>query len=224
MNWRLIDKSQTPQPRGRYPDWKQLLRAEAAQRCVYCAIHEAAYGGYRNFHIDHYRPKSRPEFEHLTHRYENLFYSCAICNGFKKDTWPADPHPEHSVAAFIDPSLVDYAGVFEVSGQSFVVEGRNVAARFMVEQLYLNRAQLIQERELVSLRKEVEAAAAAATSAIVEWAKSGLETARDSIAGASILQTQIVRLLAQLDEVAPYEPVDVQRKPRRRRPRQRRPR
>lgn len=145
MRWIKIDK-RTPGPPGTgttYRDWKPNLADEGEYQCVYCALHEKALGGFWNFHVEHYRPKSK--FPGLTNDYGNLFYACAICNTFKSNDWPAEPDDALEVACYPDPSVVDYNAIFTVDDRGLICGG-NVAARYMVEKIYLNRPQLILER------------------------------------------------------------------------------
>lgn len=159
MKWFKIDKTQTKQPEiGMYNDWKALLADEGRHQCVYCAIPEASFGGIRNFHVEHYRPKSNEEFKHLKNAIANLFYACPVCNTFKGDDWPCSPPDNLSVPCYADPSVVDYNYIFLRTG-SLEIEGANQAARYMVEKLYLNRPQLIQERRQAYLQQRLTMAA-----------------------------------------------------------------
>lgn len=155
MKWRRVDKSATAQPTaGRYSDWKSILAKEASNLCVYCCISDAHFGGIRNFHVEHYRPKKK--FPKLEHVITNLFYSCSICNVFKGDDWPNEPAGnDFNYVHYPDPSMVDYAGLFRVDVNSARVSGENVAARYLVEKLYLNRAQMIRNRKLLLLADQL---------------------------------------------------------------------
>ena len=118
--------------------------------CIYCTISDAHYGGIRNFHVEHYRPKSR--FKGLEHIYSNLFYACAICNTFKGNDWPDEPKPESfDYIHYPDPSVTDYSKLFVVDPDTAMVSGVNVAARYLVEQLHLNRPQILRNRKLLLL-------------------------------------------------------------------------
>lgn len=143
MRWFLIDKSKVSRPTsGGYREWKVQLADEAKHQCVYCAIPEAKFGGIRNFHVDHFRPKKR--FPAQLHEYDNLFFACAICNVFKSDDWPGDVGDSGAGVGYLKPSEVDYATVFSVSDHA--VSGHNIASRYMIHKLYLNRPQLVLER------------------------------------------------------------------------------
>ncbi|HVY06512.1 MAG TPA: HNH endonuclease [Burkholderiales bacterium] len=147
MTWRRVEKERSRHPsRGTYLDWKPELAEEGFHQCVYCAIAEASFGGIRNFHVEHYRPKSR--FPALRNSYPNLFFACAICNTFKGDDWPREPNDDHSVCAYPDPSRYSYAEQINVDTSTFCLVAKTTSAKYLVERLYLNRPQLIIERRL----------------------------------------------------------------------------
>jgi hypothetical protein len=147
MNWKLITKDLTKQPKnGTYRDWKPLLAEEGFHQCVYCAAHENSMGGIRNFHVEHYRPKSK--FGHQENDYSNLFYACPICNTFKSNDWPNDPVEDNSISSYPNPSQVDYSLLFDVDNHRGLIGGRNIAAKYVQEKIFLNRPQLITERRV----------------------------------------------------------------------------
>lgn len=197
MNWFLIDKSRTQQPAGTYRDWKGVLREEGRKQCVYCAIHEANFGGMRNFHVEHYRPKSR--FDGLKNNIANLFYSCGICNSFKGSDWPNDPSDEYTVAAYPDPSICDYSEILDVNDEA-VVQSEVVAGRYLIERLFLNRPQLILARKAARLRGDLRDLS-------VEL-KERAEHAPLKVAERLV---EVIELLAAIPETAPYEDGDVKR-------------
>lgn len=148
MKWQLIVKTPANYPsKGTYKDWKSLLADEGGHRCVYCSISESHFGGFRNFHVEHYKPKGDKRFAHLENDYSNLFYACAICNSFKSDDWPNDPTLDFCTDAYPDPSKVNYTDLFEVDYHSGVVNGKNVCGRYIIYKLFLNRPQLIMDRK-----------------------------------------------------------------------------
>ncbi len=152
MNWFIVPPHLPRPTTGRYPDWKDAIAAKCRRQCVYCSINDGEYGGIDNFHVEHFRPKFI--FQDLINEVDNLFIACAICNRFKSDDWPGDPHPRGLTATFLDPSVVDYHKHMDVS-QRGTLRGKSVAGGFMIERLFLNRAQLIVSRRyrrvLVSL-------------------------------------------------------------------------
>lgn len=148
MKWKRIPKENAQQPTsGKYSDWKQQLAEEGFHQCVYCALHDATFD-VRNFHVEHYKPKSNRRFRHLENDIKNLFYACPVCNVFKSDSWPCAPKKDHSKEAFPDPSKCDYCDLFEVNESTGEVKGKFVASKFLVIKLHLNRPQLITERRI----------------------------------------------------------------------------
>ncbi len=153
--WYQIPIPRIDQPKaGTYRDWKTLLAAEGKNQCAYCAIHEARWGGERNFHVEHYRPKKK--FEDLENVIENLFYACSVCNGFKREDWPGEPTPELDVACYPSPSGTNYNDIMDVD-DSWRLRGRNRAAKYVIARLALNRAQLILERRQAAVEAKVQA-------------------------------------------------------------------
>jgi hypothetical protein len=152
LTWRKITNDASIQPAtGVYSDWKELIAERCHYQCVYCAIHEAQFGGIDHYHIDHYRPKGRAEFQHLENIFINLLYACPICNRFKSDDWPGDP--DLNSVSYPDPTDVDYSELFDHDG--FELVGRYIAAIYVIERLFLNRAQLIMERREEMARSNV---------------------------------------------------------------------
>lgn len=149
MNWHRIPKESTPLPThgSKYSDWKVELSLEGCHQCVYCTISESSFGGIRNFHVEHYRPKGLARFVALENVFSNLFYACAICNTFKSDDWPADPVADCSVDCFPDPCLKNYGELFIVDRSTALLNGRNVTGTYILHKLYLNRPQLIIKRK-----------------------------------------------------------------------------
>lgn len=154
MKWKRIPKEHATQPTsGNYRDWKDIIASEGFRQCVYCAIHESAFGGIRNFHVEHYRPKSK--FANLINDIFNLFYACAICNIFKGDDWPDEPHTDHLLICYPNPSEVDYETLFNVDVLTGLVSGKFTASRYLVEQLHLNRHQLVLERRTFFIYEQI---------------------------------------------------------------------
>ena len=154
MLWRKIEKLTANVPsKGTYVEWKPLLAKEGFHQCVYCAIPEPRFGGLRNFHVEHFRPKSK--FPHLENEFSNLFFACAICNSFKGDDWPADPCSDHVKPTYLCPSDFDLSTLINVDWVKGTSAGQYPATRYMVERLYLNRPQLILERRAYEIRRQL---------------------------------------------------------------------
>ena len=202
MKWKRIPKEKSKQPKkGIYSDWKEIIRRECFYQCVYCAIHESRFGGTRNFHIDHYKPKSL--FSRLENNIKNLFYSCSICNTFKGDDWPNNPCKKFSNISYPNPSYIDYTELF-FTHEEGEVEGKFLASKYMVEKLYLNRPQLIIERRKSCI-----------DSKITEW-ESFIKRNRSKLAP-KILYKMINMLLTievmyrELNKLVPYDTKDIKR-------------
>lgn len=79
-------------------------------KCCYCQgkIPDGGLGK----HVEHFRPKGLPIYEHLMNDWGNLFLACPQCNGAKKDKFPVRfngdivRHPEKTGGEqlLIDPS------------------------------------------------------------------------------------------------------------------------
>lgn len=213
MKWFRIPKEKCKQPKkGVYNDWKELLAREANSQCVYCAIHENAYGGFRNFHVEHYRPKSNAKFKKLIHVFRNLFYACSICNTFKGEDWPCDPPPKLHKPCYADPAKIDYSEIFIINSNGEVI-GKNIAARYMIEKLYLNRPQLMMERRTFLLKNELE-------ENILEFRKNTNELMRVKTAKAAtrallekaaLLSIDILQLCLDYSKIRPYKPTEILR-------------
>ncbi|MDP2832509.1 MAG: retron system putative HNH endonuclease [Pseudomonadota bacterium] len=71
----------------RHLEIKRALVSMFHGKCAYCEskILHVDYG-----HIEHFRPKSKPEFRSLAFEWRNLLLSCAVCNGpeHKGDRFP----------------------------------------------------------------------------------------------------------------------------------------
>ena len=153
MNWNIIDKTKTKQPEvGKYSDWKTNLAEEGANRCVYCAIKDTRLGGIRNFHVEHYKPKSL--FPDLTNIILNLFYACPICNVFKSDDWH-EPTGNLDSIYYPDPSIFDYSDLFKLQDDGTLV-GLNKSGTYIITKLGLNRNQLLIDRHFNMLLNSYE--------------------------------------------------------------------
>jgi hypothetical protein len=208
MNWRIITKDPNRQPTsGTYHDWKPLLAQEGFNQCVYCAIHESAMGGIRNFHVEHYRPKSL--FSDRENDYFNLFYACPICNTFKSNDWPNEPVSDNSVSSYPNPSEVDYNSLFVIDSPKGLIEGKNVASKYIQERLFLNRPQLISARRLELLKTKVIEEIESTT---VTLGKLNNNPGYHQFVQAFlILNLESIRLLGKLNEIPQYQLEDVQR-------------
>lgn len=209
--WKRVLKENSKQPeKGTYSDWKELIATECFNQCVYCAISEGNFGGIRNFHVEHYRPKSR--FPDLINDIKNLFYACAICNVFKGNDWPNEPDMKFSNSSYPNPSETDYNTLFSIDNNKGVLEGEFIASKYMAEKLYLNRPQLILlRRNFFSLKKVDE------YMSFFDEIKQRLEEMTDSDSKVFLKKFldifyEILNIQRQLLKLRPYEEADIKKK------------
>jgi uncharacterized protein (TIGR02646 family) len=140
----IFQRKESPPKLKKYQDYKPYLRKDFVYRCAYCLIHEADFGGLRNFHIDHFRPKE--SFSNLLVDYTNLYYSCALCNNFKGKTWPSK-ELEADGFGFVDPCAEDpYVTHFNVDRATGTLVCLTPAGNYTNLHLRLDRPQLRRHR------------------------------------------------------------------------------
>ncbi|MFC1453538.1 HNH endonuclease [Verrucomicrobiota bacterium] len=209
LTWKQVNNPARRQPdAGTYTDWKEDIARDCGHQCVYCAIPEASFGGIDNFHVEHYRPKSK--FPDLRETITNLYLACSICNRFKGNDWPEEPRDDHSVSSYPDPANHDYNGLFAlVDGQ--LIEGHFAASKYVVERLFLNRKQLVTERRIVAVYEAIKAhqmCAGALINRIDELADDELK--RVLVEYLALISKALVTY-ADMLRMRPYERRDVRR-------------
>lgn len=142
-------------PKSPYGKYKQDLERDFNKRCGYCDSPAHHWGGRVVFQIDHFAPKSK--FKHLKDKYENLIYSCPICNRGKSNLWASDDENVSIVdgEGFLHPCLDDYSPHFRrlPTGQ---IEPLTHTGKYMYKKLkfYLRRHEIIwlmeELRELIN--------------------------------------------------------------------------
>lgn len=87
---------------------KKQLSIDFSHRCCYCDDLDQYHGGYRNFHIEHFAPKSI--FPQLMWNYDNLLYCCPICNEAKSNKWVGRTSTENVIGeqGFLNPCDDEY--------------------------------------------------------------------------------------------------------------------
>lgn len=210
MQWHLIGKDAKNFPdKGTYRDWKSQLSLEGNNQCVYCSIHEARFGGERNFHVEHFRPKSK--FPDLEDDYTNLFFSCSICNIFKGSDWPSEPCDKYNLAAYIDPAKHNYNSIFNI--ENYKVISNYTSSKYMIERLYLNRPQLIIERRISCLSEKINMLNDEIPSVIDKYKNLKDDNLRKKIEP-NVLElisflSDSMKLISDLNKVKPYNRNDV---------------
>ena len=122
---------------GRYDDPvnKDALRKSISGKCMYCEskIEHVSYS-----HIEHIRPKKKfPELEFV---WENLGFSCQVCNGKKGDKYdeatpfinPYDENPEDHIV---------FLGYLSYPKQG------SERGEYTIREIELNRADLVESRK-----------------------------------------------------------------------------
>ena len=203
MNWKKIDSASRIQNKGIYNDWKQQISDDCFNQCVYCSIHENPWGGIDHYHIDHFKPKSK--FPDLTNIITNLYYSCPICNRFKSDDWPCEPN-DLNVPCYPNPCEYNYTDLYELDSETFNLVGKHVASKYLINRLFLNRAQLIYERRETYLNNKADI--------LIAEIKRTIEHIDDikihKLANKLFLST--TEHLLKRRKIIPYKLVDIKRK------------
>jgi len=139
-----------------YHEYHDEIEEDCQNRCVYCDICLDEMGG-EGMQLDHFRPKSIPEFESLGNDPRNLVLSCPKCNRLKWHHWPADisTNATHTGGCgFIDPFKEDLKEYFEIEKTGEIKEIQN-PSKYMIELLKLNRMARIQVRRKRFLKAEI---------------------------------------------------------------------
>lgn len=131
-----------------YNKYRQEIREDCLGRCVYCDCHENHIGGYQSMHLDHFRPKERPEFVHLINDPSNLLWSCSVCNRLKWYHWHSGDVTSsvNGDYGFIDPFLENRQEYFSVGKDGRLIPLKS-PAKYMIELLGLNNHNRRQLRE-----------------------------------------------------------------------------
>lgn len=133
-----------------YSHYRQEIREDCQQRCVYCDIQEAECGGDELMELEHFRPQKH--YSHLSNDPHNLVYSCSGCNILKSDHWPAlGINPEKTITdngeGFVDPFNSNRNDFFQVL-ENGEIEAVLPPAKYMILRLVLNRESRKRVREI----------------------------------------------------------------------------
>lgn len=89
----------TPSDLYAHDDVVQRLWDMQCRKCCYCEQPIPNMG--QGQHVEHFRPKSLPEFDDLRNKWRNLLLACPTCNGQKGEQFPVSGSGR---AILIDPS------------------------------------------------------------------------------------------------------------------------
>jgi uncharacterized protein (TIGR02646 family) len=117
-------------------DVKEQLSKDSLKKCMYCEskISHAAYE-----HIEHFRPKAKHKYPKLTFTWENLGWSCPVCNVSKSDEFDEQCAP-------IDPYAEDPSQFVEAHGPIVAQKIGNRRGELTCKLVKLNRPELIERR------------------------------------------------------------------------------
>lgn len=138
----------------RHPEIKAALVAMFHGKCAYCEsrITHIDYG-----HIEHFRPKSKPQFRLLTFEWSNLLLSCAVCNGseYKWDRFPETAEGGPLVNPCDDLPEAHFNFVFDPQARLATVAGTTERGRTTERLLGLNRLNLRAHRSRLVMQLHV---------------------------------------------------------------------
>ncbi|HUU83441.1 MAG TPA: HNH endonuclease [Phycisphaerae bacterium] len=156
-----IVRGSDPGPVTKYGDYKLHLQELFRFRCAYCISHEAWMGGFDAMEVDHFRPWSRPEFQHRKKDWTNLYYACRRCNLHKSNRWPTEEEESRGFR-FVDPcedDPDDHLRIARDPGADDLcwLHALTPAGRYTIDKIRLNRKQLIDiRRELARQEREAQ--------------------------------------------------------------------
>jgi uncharacterized protein (TIGR02646 family) len=134
-----LNRPQCPNPdalkKGNYkhPVNKVALGNSTHQKCMYC---ESKIGHTDYAHVEHIKPKTK--YPDLEFAWDNLGYSCAICNVNKGEKYD-------ETLPFINPYTEDPEKHITFAGYYAMQDSRR--GKHTIDELKLNRAELLEERK-----------------------------------------------------------------------------
>jgi hypothetical protein len=130
-------------PKKDYHAYRDFLRLDFYYACAYCSITEIEATGI-SFQIDHYYPIE--VFPQLASNYDNLMWSCQICNRYKSNYYP-DEEDLRIGYVIIRIDKCDPRGHLEADADGVMIKAKTKTGEFNIQWLDLNRRQLRRLRE-----------------------------------------------------------------------------
>jgi hypothetical protein len=128
-----------------YKDYREELRKDFWYSCAYCSLTEIEAKGI-GFEIDHYHPTR--QFLELKNKYDNLYWSCSKCNGFKGGYFPNDRQKARGYF-IIRPDYEFSRDYYEIDKKNkFYLKEKNETGNFNIRKLSLNSQLLVRIRSL----------------------------------------------------------------------------
>lgn len=124
----------------------EALRRDFNNRCAYCMTHEVHAGGERAMEIDHFHANG-------DNSYENLLWSCKVCNNGKRDR----PNAEERARGLrlINPCEETDYGVYFFQNDTGRLELIEDEGAFHLDLLCLNRDLLVYWRQVAQERRQL---------------------------------------------------------------------
>jgi uncharacterized protein (TIGR02646 family) len=128
--------------KSRYSDYREELRRDCWYACSYCSMTEIESQGI-GFEIDHYIPQKKAPS--LVNEYDNLFWSCEVCNRRKGDYHPNSLQEQkgYKILRIDNDSMEDHFVLSDLN-----LSGLTETGNFNINWLDLNRYALRHIREL----------------------------------------------------------------------------
>ena len=121
---------------------KKFLSKDFNKRCAYCKIREGDLAGPESFEKDHFFPVAKGGKDD----YENLYYSCASCNGKagKSDTWSQ---------TLLDPCKDNIWDVHIKLSEDYKYEDLTTQGEEYIRTLKLNRKSYVVRRRTIETQQ-----------------------------------------------------------------------
>lgn len=124
-----------------YHSYKKYLETDFEHHCAYCDMYDEWIMPLP-FQIDHFIPRAafeKAERTDLDNDYNNLMYSCPICNRLKSDTFEGKvPETGISNPFFYNPVDIDYNTIFERDDMGRICSNDELG-KAMIKRLQLYR-------------------------------------------------------------------------------------
>lgn len=129
-------KRKFTETRTNYGAYKKYIIKDFNNKCGYCDDLDKFNGGYRNYQIDHFKPKNK--FPDLETTYDNLVYCCPFCNRAKWDKW-------EDKDGFIDPCCDEYDNHISRNDKGQIQYDTTPQGKYIYEnlKLHLKRHELL---------------------------------------------------------------------------------
>jgi hypothetical protein len=157
----FIRRRLAPRTQANYAKYREEVREDFSECCAYCLLHERISSGRESFELDHFRPKSLPQFAHQVNDFYNIYYSCHVCNRSKGAKWPDDELLSNGYR-FLDLCVEDFSQHFREENNGFWTP-LTKPAEYTEERLRLNRPHLME------IRKFLRQLAALKSVAPIDW-------------------------------------------------------